>query len=56
MWRGIYWSKLPGLEKKTRVLIDWTIDLVFPRDIVLTSRPTPTLAETIDPVEERDDA
>jgi NADH dehydrogenase len=37
LWRGVYWSKLPGLEKKLRVLLDWTIDLVFPRDIVLTS-------------------
>lgn len=37
MWRGVYLSKLPGLEKKVRVLLDWTIDLVFPRDIVLTT-------------------
>ncbi len=36
MWRSIYWGKLPGLEKKMRVAIDWTIDLFFPRDIVLT--------------------
>jgi NADH dehydrogenase len=38
MWRGIYLSKLPGLEKKLRVLLDWAIDLFFPRDIVLTNR------------------
>ena len=36
MWRTIYWGKLPGLEKKLRVAIDWTIELFFPRDIVLT--------------------
>jgi NADH dehydrogenase len=36
MWRGIYLSKLPGLERKVRVLIDWTIELFFPRDIVQT--------------------
>jgi NADH dehydrogenase len=36
LWRGIYWSKLPGLEKKLRVALDWTIDLFFPRDIVVT--------------------
>jgi NADH dehydrogenase len=36
MWRGIYLSKLPGLERKVRVLMDWTIELVFPRDIVQT--------------------
>jgi hypothetical protein len=32
----IYLTKLPGLERKTRVLIDWTIELFFPRDIVQT--------------------
>jgi NADH dehydrogenase len=31
-WRGIYLSKIPGLQRKLRVLIDWTLDLVFPRD------------------------
>lgn len=36
MWRGIYLSKLPGLERKVRVAIDWTIELFFPRDIVQT--------------------
>lgn len=36
LWRSIYLSKLPGLERKTRVLIDWTIELFFPRDIVQT--------------------
>ena len=32
-------SKLPGVEKKLRVLFDWAIDLAFPRDIVLTAPP-----------------
>jgi NADH dehydrogenase len=36
MWRGIYLSKLPGLERKVRVFIDWTTELFFPRDIVQT--------------------
>lgn len=36
MWRGIYLSKLPGMERKIRVLMDWTIELFFPRDIVQT--------------------
>lgn len=36
LWRGIYLSKLPGLERKLRVLSDWIIDLFFPRDIVQT--------------------
>jgi NADH dehydrogenase len=36
MWRGIYLSKLPGMERKIRVLMDWVIELFFPRDIVQT--------------------
>lgn len=36
LWRGIYLSKLPGLERKVRVLSDWVIELFFPRDIVQT--------------------
>jgi NADH dehydrogenase len=34
LWRTIYLMKLPGLERKLRVAIDWTLDLFFPRDIV----------------------
>ncbi len=37
MWRTIYLFKLPTLEKKARVVVDWTVDLLFPRDIVLTT-------------------
>jgi NADH dehydrogenase len=36
LWRGLYLSKLPGLERKVRVVGDWTIELFFPRDIVQT--------------------
>lgn len=36
MWRGIYLSKLPGLERQLRVLSDWIVELFFPRDIVQT--------------------
>jgi NADH dehydrogenase len=36
MWRGIYLSKLPGLERKIRVAMDWVVELFFPRDIVQT--------------------
>jgi NADH dehydrogenase len=35
LWRTIYLSKLPGLERKVRVALDWTLELFFPRDIVL---------------------
>ena len=37
LWRTIYLAKLPGLEKKLRVALDWTLDLFFTRDIVLTT-------------------
>jgi len=36
LWRAIYLSKLPGLERKVRVFVDWNIELFFPRDIVQT--------------------
>jgi len=46
MWRTIYLMKLPGLERKLRVMIDWTLDLFFPRDItLLTPKPTEVLQE-----------
>jgi len=28
LWRGIYLSKLPGFQKKVRVMLDWTLDLL----------------------------
>ena len=34
LWRGIYLSKLPGLQKKVRVTIDWILDLFFSKDLV----------------------
>lgn len=34
MWRTIYLSKLPGFEKRVRVMLDWTLDLIFARDTV----------------------
>jgi NADH dehydrogenase len=37
LWRGLYLSKLPGLERKIRVSLDWILDLFFSRDIVLTA-------------------
>jgi NADH dehydrogenase len=34
MWRAIYLGKLPGFQKKVRVLLDWMLDMVFSKDIV----------------------
>lgn len=35
LWRMIYLAKLPGLEKRVRVALDWLVEIGFPRDIVL---------------------
>jgi NADH dehydrogenase len=34
LWRGIYLSKLPGFQKKVRVMLDWMLDLLFSKAIV----------------------
>ena len=34
MWRTVYLAKLPRFEKKLRVMLDWTLDLVFTKDLV----------------------
>ena len=35
LWRTVYLMKLPGGDRKLRVMLDWTLDLFFPRDINL---------------------
>ena len=48
LWRGVYLWKLPGPQKRLRVLLDWTVELLFPRDIALTGaerRPAPQAVE-----------
>jgi NADH:ubiquinone reductase (H+-translocating) len=37
LWRGVYLWKLPGPQKRLRVLVDWAVELLFPRDIALTT-------------------
>jgi NADH dehydrogenase len=34
LWRTVYLMKLPGLDRKIRVAVDWTLDLILPPDIV----------------------
>jgi len=50
LWRAIYLGKLPRLEKKVRVALDWTLDLLFAKDLVhlmiLRSAATSTREET----------
>jgi NADH dehydrogenase len=47
MWRTIYLAKLPGTVRKLRVMIDWTFDLVFPRDISQIMPPPDDLVRAI---------
>jgi len=39
MWRTVYLSKLPGVARKLRVMLDWSFDLLFPRDISVLQPP-----------------
>jgi NADH dehydrogenase len=34
LWRTIYLSKLPRFEKKFRVALNWTLDVLFSKDLV----------------------
>lgn len=47
MWRSVYLMKLPRLAKKLRVVIAWTLDLLFGRDIeqLITLRDVEELSE-----------
>jgi NADH:ubiquinone reductase (H+-translocating) len=49
LWRSIYLSKLPRFEKKVRVALDWTVDLIFGKDLVrladFRSAPVPHIQE-----------
>jgi NADH dehydrogenase len=47
MWRTIYLAKLPGTVRKLRVMIDWTFDLLFPRDISQIMPPPDDLVRSI---------
>lgn len=51
MWRTVYLSKLPGLDRKIRVIADWTLDIFFSKDIsLLTPKYTSALKEAhLDP-------
>jgi NADH:quinone reductase (non-electrogenic) len=47
MWRSVYLMKLPRLVKKLRVMMAWTLDLLFGRDIeqMITLRDIERLTE-----------
>ena len=35
MWRAIYWSKMPGISRKLKVLFTWILDLFIPSEPVV---------------------
>ena len=39
LWRTYYLFRIPTLERKVRVAIDWTLDLLFSRDTVQLNAP-----------------
>jgi NADH dehydrogenase len=47
IWRAVYLLKLPRLSKKLRVITDWTLDLLFARDLeqMLTMRDVEDMAD-----------
>ncbi len=46
-WRTIYLAKLPGLQNKVRVAIDWTLDQIFSKNIVqLPTLQSPTISDS----------
>jgi NADH dehydrogenase len=45
LWRTIYLFKLPRLEKKVRVALDWTLDLCFAKDFACVRAGSPLAAE-----------
>jgi NADH dehydrogenase len=49
LWRTIYLTKLPRFEKKLRVALDWTLDLLFSKDLVQFTTVRPSI---VPPVEE----
>ena len=34
MWRGYYWSRVPGFNRKVRVALDWALTALFGADPV----------------------
>ena len=45
LWRAVYLMKLPGIERKLRVGLDWVLDILMPPDIVqLKIQPSQSFA------------
>jgi hypothetical protein len=48
-WRSVYLMKLPSLGKKLRVMVSWTLDLFFGREIeqLITVRDVEALSDRL---------
>jgi NADH:quinone reductase (non-electrogenic) len=49
LWRTVYLAKVPGLAKKLRVMVGWTLDLFFGREIeqMITLRDVEILSDRL---------
>ncbi|MCB1084522.1 MAG: FAD-dependent oxidoreductase [Chlamydiia bacterium] len=46
MWRGIYWAKLPGFDRKLKVALTWILDTLIPIEPVqIKASPTQGIAQ-----------
>lgn len=55
LWRNVYLSKIPRWDKRLRVLLDWSIDLFFDRDISrlkFSDKKTPKEYKELDEVDD----
>ncbi|THJ21391.1 MAG: NAD(P)/FAD-dependent oxidoreductase [Nitrospira sp. CG24E] len=48
LWRTIYLTKLPRFEKKLRVALDWTLDLLFSKDLVQFTNVRPSIVPQVE--------
>jgi len=55
LWKTIYIKKIPRLDKKVRILLDWTIDMFFDRDIARLKTMKPKPLEEFKELDEVDD-
>src|SRR5437879_411628 len=55
LWRAVYLMKLPRLEKKLRVGLQWTLDVLFERDLgqYVTLRDVESLNRLLDSARQR---
>jgi NADH dehydrogenase len=49
LWGTIYLSKLPGLDKKVRVAFEWTLDLIFHKDVCTVNHERQRSLQNFDP-------